>query len=397
MNKDIYFDYNPWWEGDLKLKNIIERPLFIKKMEEVFKSKSVVFLTGLRRIGKTTLLKLFINRIIEKGIDPGHIFYVSLDDYLLRGKTIIEIVNEFRKIQKIRKEEMVYLFLDEVASVEHFHQQLKNLYDKYNLKIYAASSSSSILKDRKAFLTGREYIIEVLPLDFEEYLLFNNLQFSKRDSHLKGSYFEDFLKTGGVPEFVLNNERGYLQSLVSDIIYKDIIAFNKIKNHQLVEDFFQLLISHTCGPLSIYKISNVLKVSTETVSRYLRYFIDTYLIYKTPRSGKKNLSLNSPCKVYASDIGIRYVFTGSFKIGKQFENYLYLKIKNYSPRYVYENQTEIDFFIKDSVLIESKFEGELSKNQEKLFNKIKADKKFVVKDFKDLVILEDYLEKKNKR
>ena len=158
-----------------------------------------------------------------------------------------------------------------------------------------------------------------------------------------------------------------------------------------------MLISHTCGPLSIYKISNVLKISTETVSRYLRYFIDTYLIYKTPRSGKKNLYLNSPYKVYASDIGIRYVFTGSFKIGKQFENYLCLKIKSYSPRYVYENQTEIDFFIKDSVLIESKFGGELSKNQEKLFNKIKADKKFVVKGFKDLVVLEDYLEKKNKR
>jgi len=57
MNKDIYFDYNPWWEGDLKLKNIIERPLFIKKMEEVFKSKSLVFLTGLRRIGPRPMVE----------------------------------------------------------------------------------------------------------------------------------------------------------------------------------------------------------------------------------------------------------------------------------------------------------------------------------------------------
>jgi predicted AAA+ superfamily ATPase len=127
MNKDVYYEYNPWWEGEPGLENKIERPVVLDKMEKFFESPGIVLLTGLRRVGKTTLMKLFIRRLIQRGINPGHIFYVSFDDYVLDPKSIIEVTAEYRTLHKLPVEEKVYLFFDEISHKEKFHQQLKNL------------------------------------------------------------------------------------------------------------------------------------------------------------------------------------------------------------------------------------------------------------------------------
>jgi predicted AAA+ superfamily ATPase len=199
MNNNVYYEYNPWWEGEFGVENKIERPEVLDQMEAFFESSNMVFLTGLRRIGKTTLMKLFIRRLVERGIDPKHIFYVSFADYVLDPKSIIDIVTEYRTLHKLPVEEKVYLFFDEVTHKESFHQQLKNLYDRQNVKIYAAASSSSILRDQKAYLTGRAYVMEVLPLDFYEYLRFKGITVKKRDSRLLDVYFEEYLQAGGIP------------------------------------------------------------------------------------------------------------------------------------------------------------------------------------------------------
>lgn len=389
MSDEIYFDYNPWWDREHETGHLVERPVILDKMETLLSSKSIVFLTGLRRIGKTSMMKLFIRRLLDKDIPPSRILYVSLDDYLLENKSIIDIVDDFRRIQKLRKEDKIYLFLDEIGSKEKFQQQLKNLYDKYDLKIYAASSSSSVLKDRKAFLTGREYVLEVLPLDFSEYLSFKQVIIKKRDKPLLESHFEDFLHVGGIPEYVLFKERGYVHALVDDIITKDIIAYHKIRNPQVIKDFFLFLMTHTCGPVSLYKISNILKISSETAARYLQYLVDTYLVYLVPRFGKTKQALSSPKKIYAPDLGIRHIFTsvGPPRKGKQFENYVYLEIKHTDVSYVYENQTEIDFLVNRQILVESKYNDVLTPGQEVLFREFQAKEKRVIQNNDDLLKL----------
>jgi hypothetical protein len=181
--EDILYRYNPWWETKFSLPGIIERPVILNLMRRHFSSSQIVFLTGLRRVGKTTLFKLFIKHLIEKEkINPTRIFYVSLDDYLLAKKSILEIVEEFRKTQKIRFREKVFLFLDEIGYKENFELQLKNLYDSQNVKIYASSSSATVMRSKKSHLTGRNIIVEVLPLDFEEYLKFKNITIPKKTS-----------------------------------------------------------------------------------------------------------------------------------------------------------------------------------------------------------------------
>ena len=108
--EEILYRYNPWWEERQLFEGTIERPAPMETIKEYLRSRQIVFLTGLRRVGKTTLLKLLIKHLIE---------------------------------------------------------QLKNLYDSQKVKIYASSSSSSILKSKKPYLTGRSAVIEILPLDFK--------------------------------------------------------------------------------------------------------------------------------------------------------------------------------------------------------------------------------------
>ncbi|MBI5042795.1 MAG: ATP-binding protein [Nitrospirae bacterium] len=383
--EELLYRYNPWWEGDFSLSGIVSRQSIIESLLRHLKTKDVVFLTGLRRIGKTTILKLFIKELIDaKAVDPKYIFYISLDDYLLTKKSVLEIVEEYRKLKRIRFREKIFLFLDEIAYKGDFEIQLKNLFDSQNVKIYASSSSASVIKTRKPYLTGRGSIFEVLPLDFNEYMKFKNIALSKSDEHLLAGYFEDYLFTGGVPEYVLRGDIEYLKELVDDIIYKDISVFYSIKKPQILKDFFLLLMERAGKAVSINKIANILKISPDTARRYLEMFADTFLIYLVPRCGKTNERILSPKKIYAADIGIRNIFTGFRDKGSLFENYIYLKIKNQKPCYIYENGIEIDFMTEDKALIEVKYMNEMTLKQKSLFEKIKARKKIVIKGPRDI-------------
>lgn len=390
--KNLLFQYNPWWEEGYSNKNFIKRFSYIDRLKGDINKKHIVFLTGLRRVGKTTLMKIIIGELLEQGIDKKNILYVSLDDYLLLQKNIFEILEEHRKINKLKIEEKIYLFLDEITYQNEYHLQLKNLYDKENIKIFAASSSGSLLKDKKAFLTGRTKTLEVKPLDFEEYKQFKGIEIKKRNSFLNESYFEDYMKEGGLPENVLEPDRQYLMDLIDDIIQKDITAYYGLKNHQLMRDYYTLLMERGGKQLSINKIANILKISPDTARRYLHYFEETYLIYLLPRWGKTNEKLLSPKKIYACDLGIKYLFVGDRDYGSYFENYLYLKLRNNrSVYYIYENGIEIDFYTSDRILVESKYNSKLTEKQQKLFKGINADRKMVIDSVDELELINEII------
>jgi uncharacterized protein len=388
--EDLLYQYNPWWEEPIDYKDIKPRESYLRELRNYLSYKQAVFLTGLRRVGKTTLMKLIIEELIRNGIDPKHILYVSLDDYLLHKNSIIEIINAYRKIHKIRIEEKIYLFLDEIGYKEDFHLQLKNIYDSQNSKIYAASSSASMLRDKKASLTGRAVSLQIKPLDFDEFLFFKGIKIKKRDRQLYKSYFFNYCKEGGLPENVLNPNREYLMNLIDDIIQKDITAFHGLKNHQIVRDYFALLMERSGKQLSINKIGKILSISPDTSKRYLNYFESTYLIHLLSRWGKTNQKLLSPKKIYAADLGIKYMFNGARDMGSYFENYIYLLLQNKKTLYyLYENTIEIDFFTEDKILIESKFYAELNQKQKKLFDEYPAQKRFIIDSVEKLSALNE--------
>ncbi len=388
--EELLYQYNPWWEEEYTLEHIIERSQYINFLKDNIENKHIIFLTGLRRVGKTTLMKIIIKELLNQQVDKKNILYVSVDDYLLHNKNLFDILDEYKKINKIKVEEKIYVFFDEITYQADYHQQLKNLYDKYNIKVFATSSSSSLLRDKKAFLTGRSITLEVKPLDFEEYKLFKNIEVKKRDDILNESYFKDYMKEGGLPENVLNPNREYLMNLIDDIIQKDITAHHGLKNHQLMRDYFTLLMERSGKQLSINKIANILKISPDTARRYLNYFEETFLIHLLPRWGKTNEKLLSPKKIYACDLGIKHLFMGDRDLGSYFENYLYLKLRNKKELfYLYEEGNEIDFFTSDKILIESKYNAELNEKQKKLFDNYKAEKKLVIDSVKKLYLLDE--------
>ena len=387
----ILYQYNPWWEESHAFTPMIERERLLAKLYPLLDNREVIILTGLRRIGKTTTMKQLIRYLIQKkDVCPYHCFYISMDDYQLQSMSLMELIQAYRQTLKLSSKQSVYVFADEITYIKDFQIQLKNLYDQGVVKCIASSSSSSVLTDDSAYLTGRKRIMEINPLSFEEYLKFTDVQIKPSDQHLLTSYFHDYMQVGGMPEYVLRQEREYLVNLIDDIIMKDIVAYHQLRHPQIVKDMFVLLMERSGKQISVNKIAHILGISLDTVKRYLAMFEQTFLIHLVPRYGKTNDQLLAPKKVYAADIGIRNTITGFRDKGAIFENLVFLAIKHHQPRYVYTQGQEIDFLVNNT-LIEVKYNRELEGKQLAAFNEFKASHKLVVSDYDDLNKLQNFL------
>ena len=383
--KQLFYRYNPWWDGEYNLEHLFPRPDTLEKLDKSVDIAEVTFISGLRRVGKTTLLRMLIKSLIdERGVDPLSIFYISLDDYLLQGKNIPELIDEYRKTVKKKFEEKIYLFFDEVTYFPDYEIQLKNIFDSQNVKIFASSSSASHIRDKKPYLTGRNRILEVDPLTFEEYLIFKGIELKHVDGHLTDVYFEEYLKSGGIPEFVKTGDFEYLKNLVDDIIMKDISALHNIKNTSSLKEMYLLLMERSGKSISLNKVANILELSPDTVKRFLTYFEEVFLISTISKCGKTNQSILSLKKIYSVDLGLRNLFTGFRDKGSLFENYLFNKIKKYQPCYYAVDGYEIDFLIDKKVLIESKYHSDLVGKQLDLFNNSDFKHKYLITSQRDL-------------
>lgn len=396
MNIDtILYQYNPWWEDPNAFTPMIERERLLSKLYPLLDNSDVIVLTGLRRIGKTTTMKSLIRYLIQqKGVCPYHCFYISMDDYQLQSMSLLELIQAYRQTLKLSSKQPVYVFADEITYIKDFQIQLKNLYDQGVVKCIASSSSSSVLTDDSAYLTGRKRIVEVTPLSFEEYLTFKGIQTNPSDQHLLTSYFRDYMQVGGMPEYVLRQEREYLVNLIDDIIMKDIVAYHQLRHPQVIKDMFVLLMERSGKQISLNKVAHILGISVDTAKRYLTMFEQTFLIHLVPRYGKTNDTLLSPKKVYAADVGIRNIITGFRDKGAIFENLVFLAIKHHQPHYVYTQGQEIDFFVNNT-LIEIKYHRELEGKQLTAFNEFNASQKLVVSDYDDLSKLNKFINTDN--
>ena len=144
-----------------------------------------------------------------------------------------------------------------------------------------------------------------------------------------------------------------------------------------------------CGKqLSVNKIAKILKLPADSARRYFDMFTSTYLVHAITRYGKTNETILSPKKIYAADLGIRTLFTGFRDKGSLFENYVFLKIKDRNPSYIYKDKTELDFITADKTLIEVKYHDSMNEKQQALFDSLKTKKKILINSPKELSKLE---------
>lgn len=377
--KELIIQMNPWWEKRKEEIGII-RENYLTILENNKSNKDIILITGLRRIGKTTLMKQFILHLIAQGISPKKICYLSLDALAFNNYSIQEIIRQYRLINELKINEDIFLFLDEVAYKEDFMQELKNIYDLGHMKVFASSSSASLLNDSSGFLTGRARTIEIEPLNFQEFLKFKDLSPNKSENYLLEKYFKDYMNYGGIPEYVITEDPQYIINLVNSVINKDIIAAHQIKKPVVIKELFRLLCERVGKPISYNKLAKILQVDKDTVKEYINHFKNVYLFFIVEKRGKLNEKLLDDKKLYCADIGIKNVTTGFRDLGAIFENLVFLKIKNYLPNYIKKEGIEIDFYYKDH-LIEAKFGQELEGKQKELFEKIKVKNKIIADSF----------------
>jgi len=385
----IFQRFNPWWTEPFSSPGIIRNQALQLLLQQA-EQKEITFVTGLRRVGKTTLLRQTIAKLLQQGIDKHRIFFLSMDHSALNSISIRELVEKFRETQGLSVREQIFLFLDEIQYHDHFEADLKILHDHEKVKIFASGSNSLILKDRKAFLTGRNRKIVINPLSFEEYLFFQGISILPVDRQLVEKQIQGYLEYGGMPEYVLSHDPEKILFLIKDIIYKDIVGKHGIKNPKKIEELLLLLCERVGKRLTYNKLAHILGIDAETVSAYVSYFEETFLLYQVSRYATSlNEVVRSPKKIYIADQGLRNVLTGFRDKGALWENLVFLQIKECPVTYFYENGREIDFIIKipkqkREIAVEAKFKEIVDKQELKTLQESSFKEKIVVKDWNDL-------------
>ena len=333
--------------------NIVERTEYIEELKK-WKDKNLIkVVTGIRRCGKSTLFRLYIEYLRGLKIDDKHIISINLESLDYDFKDYRELYNYI--MSKIKDDKKHYVFLDEIQNIEEFQKAVDGLYIKENIDIYITGSNAFLLSGELAtLLTGRYVEIRMLPLSFKEYVsgFENNSNYQ--------SLFLEYMKNGGMPgvlsilDLDIDSINTYLDSIFSTVIFKDIMARNKIVNKTLLENIIKFIFDSIGSVISTKKISDTLtskgiSISNHTVENYIRSFVESYLIYKAEKfdvKGKKLLSRDY--KYYVVDTGLRSYLLGKkadSDMGHILENIVYLELLRRGYRvYVGKvNNTEIDF------------------------------------------------------
>jgi predicted AAA+ superfamily ATPase len=372
--------YNPWWAEEFKPKGIL-REKHLEKLSKLRKTKDVVFIVGLRRVGKTTLIHQFIKQLLDE-IDPKNIVYFSMDHPRLSKVSIFDVLDEFRKIQGLSFKEKIYAFIDEVHLHENFEQELKVIYDMGNVKVFASGSTSIFLIEKGAFLTGRQRFIELTPFSFKEFLKIREIEIKQGDEHLYLKYCDEYIKQGGLPEYITTEDQEYITTLIDSIIYKDVAGRHSLTNIGLLKDMIVLLSQGIGGRMSTRKIGRVLGISHETVRDYINFFVEANLLHLVEKDGKASERKVALRKVYIADNGIANVLTPTVNTGSLVENMVFNILKSKSEvRYNIVDTKEIDFVTKDCVL-EVKYKVEIDEDEIKHLKKLRSKKRKIVITYK---------------
>ena len=336
---------------------MIERKEYLQKLVAFKDKKLIKVVSGIRRCGKSTLLEIYKNYLIENGIDSSQIIYINFEDPDNEELTDYKKLYEYIK-SKFILNKTTYIFLDEIQAVKDYQKAINGLYIKENTDIYITGSNAYFMSGELAtLLSGRYVEIEMLPLSFKEYISVNTNSFD-----LNGLY-RKYIENSSFP-YVLqlddNKEqiRAYLGGIYNTVILKDIIQRNKISDSVSLENIVKFIFDNIGNTVSSKKISDTLiskgkKISYHTVENYLNYLIKSFILYKVNRfdiKGKQYLETNS--KYYLVDIGLRYFLLGSkyIDLGHILENIVFLELlrRGYEVYTGKIDNFEVDFIaIKD--------------------------------------------------
>jgi uncharacterized protein len=362
--EDLFYAFNPWWEKK-EFKTGILRSEYLKALALLQKRRQIELITGSRRVGKTTILRQLVRKMLDEGAEPTAILYLALDHPRLSPLPLSELLTMFRKLFLHDRDKKLTLFLDEIQESQNWEAELKSIYDLEEVKIICTGSTSHLIKSHGGKLTGRHITTTIYPLSFSEYLIFAGQAVGRAEPYKYEKYCEEYLLRGGYPEYILNPDEIYLASLLDDIIARDIAGFFRIQKTGVFKDLFRLVASSVGARSSYNKISRILGVSLDTIKDYLSHFEAAYLTGAVEKWSPSHADrIYSQKKYYLLDTGLKTLMTGRGDLGARAENvtFIHLVKNSQSPGYWAESGREVDFIVGSHgtpMPIEVKFSPEL--------------------------------------
>lgn len=316
---------------------MIERPLYLDKIMPFVDTPFVKILTGVRRCGKSTILKMIIKKLREeKHVDDEQILNYRFDSMEYEDMTTKELYLELKS--KILQSKKTYLFLDEIQEIEGWEKVVNTLASDFDVDIYITGSNSRMMSSEiSTYLTGRYITFHIYTLSFEEYLMFKKSYTTLKD--LKQE-FSQYVRLGGFPATHLQDySQDEVYTIVKDIynstIFSDIVRRNQVKKIDQLERVVKYTFNNIGNTFSAKSISNYFKseqrkIDNETVYSYLEKLQKAYILHKCSRydlQGKDILKTQE--KFYLADVSLRYSVLGYTvdSVAASLENIVYLELK----------------------------------------------------------------------
>lgn len=316
---------------------MIERPLYLDKIMPFVDTPFVKILTGVRRCGKSTILKMIIKKLREeKHVDDEQILSYRFDSMEYEDMTTKELYLELKL--KIIQSKKTYLFLDEIQEIEGWEKVVNTLASDFDVDIYITGSNSRMMSSEiSTYLTGRYITFHIYTLSFEEYLMFKKSYTTLKE--LKQE-FSQYVRLGGFPATHLQDySQDEVYTIVKDIynstIFSDIVRRNQVKKIDQLERVVKYTFNNIGNTFSAKSISNYFKseqrkIDNETVYSYLEKLQKAYILHKCSRydlQGKDILKTQE--KFYLADVSLRYSVLGYTvdSVAASLENIVYLELK----------------------------------------------------------------------
>lgn len=337
---------------------MIKRDIYINKIKPFINKDIIKVLTGIRRSGKSVMLKLIMEELKLSGINDEQFININFENLKNKHLCTAESLNSFILEKASQKKQKYYLFLDEIQEVKEWEKCINSLRadEDFDFDIYITGSNAKLLSGELAtYLAGRYIEFMIYPFSFKEFL--EAVKSNENNISLQEA-FKKYINFGGMPflhnlNFETEPSMQYLKDMYSSIILKDITQRNNIRDTDLLERIITYLIMNIGNTFSATSISKFFKsenrkTSPETILNYIKACEEALLIYKVQRNdlvGKKVLNINE--KYYIADHGIRQAILESNErdINQIFENIVFIELlrRGYSVKIGKLNEFEIDF------------------------------------------------------
>lgn len=340
---------------------MLKRDEYIKQIVPFIDKDVIKVLTGIRRSGKSVMLKLLMEELKNRGINENQFIYINFENLKYRNLKNYERLYDFILNKVDDKYKSYYIFLDEIQEVEEWERCVNSLRvdEDFNFDIYITGSNAKLLSgELSTYLAGRYIEFVVYPFSFKEF--FEIMKEKNKEIDLKEA-FQDYVKFGGMPflhnlDYNFEASMQYLQDLYASIILKDITQRNNIRDTDLLERIINYVVMNIGNAFSATSISKFFKsenrkVATETILNYIKACEEAFLIYRVARNdllGKKILNVNE--KYYIADHGIREAImeNNQKNINQVLENIVYFEMlrRGYNVKIGKVDNLEVDFVCK---------------------------------------------------